>query len=148
MLDFFAPRGLYGQFPPVADYIEVGDCWEWQGYIKPDGYGWARFGKDMWQAHRLVWSVLVGPIEKGLELDHLCRNRKCVNPDHLEPVTHAENMQRNPWHHERSKTHCPQGHPYSGTNLYTYPDGRRACRTCQRAASVRYEDRRRMEARQ
>ena len=75
-----------------------GDCWLWTGYITPLGYGTLtvrRLGRGF-KAHRLVYELLVGPIPVGLELDHLCRNTRCVNPDHLEPVTHAENMRRSP----------------------------------------------------
>lgn len=72
------------------------DCWEWIGTRYGNGYGQAAIGDGgrINQAHRVVYEALVGPIPEGLELDHLCRNPSCVNPDHLEPVTHAENMRR------------------------------------------------------
>ena len=82
------------------------------------------------RAHRVAYGYLVGDIADGLTLDHLCRNRRCINPAHLEPVSAAENTRRGiRW--QLAKTHCPQGHPYAGENLITYPDGsRRACRAC------------------
>jgi hypothetical protein len=76
--------------------VDVGLCWEWTGTVKPNGY--ANFQvpgrRSPANAHRWLWEQLVGPIAKGLDLDHLCRNRKCVNPDHLEPVTRRENLRR------------------------------------------------------
>jgi hypothetical protein len=75
-----------------------GDCWEWTGYTDQDGYGRVGVGRRVDQrtipAHRYAWELMVGPIPEGLEIDHLCFNRPCVNPDHLEPVTHTENMRR------------------------------------------------------
>lgn len=69
-------------------------CWEWRGRRTSDGYGLFRIGRSDRYAHRFAWSALVGPIPAGLELDHLCRNRGCVNPAHLQPVAHAENVRR------------------------------------------------------
>ena len=112
----------------------TGICWEWQGLLSDAGYG--RFTtsyRDVRKetgAHRWLWLLLVGPIPDDLVLDHLCRNRKCVNPDHLEPVTIGENIRRG-WFPNRDKTHCPQGHPYSPENTKLVNGGRgRACRAC------------------
>lgn len=97
-------------------------CWEWRGVIAPDGYGRvpsaARHGLTT-AAHRLVYARLVGPIPEGLTLDHLCRNRRCVNPAHLEPVTMRENNLRSNGVGAIAarKTHCNHGHPLSGENL-------------------------------
>jgi len=87
------------------------------------------------RAHRYSYEAFVGPIPEGLTLDHLCRVRNCVNPEHLEPVSLKENLLRgdsSPAHNAR-KTHCMRGHALSGDNLYINPGtGYRACRTCLR----------------
>ena len=69
-------------------------CWPWRGQVNRGGYGVARYKRRTTTAHRAIYRILVGPIPDGLELDHLCRNRLCVNPAHLEPVTHLENVRR------------------------------------------------------
>src|SRR5690606_17884045 len=121
-----------------------GDCWLWTGGIQPAGYGtWPRsaarrFGVSS-LAHRALYQLTVGEIPDGLQLDHLCRVRRCVNPAHLEPVTNRENALRSPLtftSQNIAKTHCAQGHPYDEANTYTR-DGRRDCRTCNRAAQAR-----------
>lgn len=94
---------------------------------RPDG----REGTE--RAHRVVYELMVGPIPEGMILDHLCRNRWCVRPDHLEPVTHRTNIFRGEGlaPANAAKTHCPQGHEYSPENTYAYNDGRvRMCRRC------------------
>lgn len=113
------------------------DCWRWTGTIDESGYGrfaGGRYGSLF--AHRLAYFAYVGSVPDGLELDHLCRVRNCVNPSHLEAVTHAENMQRGYWH---QKPECAQGHPLSGGNLYM-KRGRRQCRTCNREAQRRFRE--------
>src|SRR3990167_11186692 len=113
-------------------------CWEWAGSQHRQGYGFFRFRGHPVLAHRVAYEQLVDAIPANLECDHLCRNCTCVNPVHLELVTHRENTLRgNGTLWNRSKTHCPQGHPYSGVNLYVQPDGRRACRTCKRDRRTR-----------
>lgn len=112
--------------------VDDNDCWIWTGKLSTAGYARAPGGRRGYhiQASRLMYEALVGPIPEDLELDHLCRVRSCVNPDHLEPVTHAENVRRGDggrvW---REKTHCPSGHPYDEQNTKWY-QGRRYCRAC------------------
>jgi len=98
-------------------------------------------------AHRVAYYFVKGEIPDGLEIDHLCRNRACVNPDHLEAVAHRLNVQRGDLspqgaaarERQRAKTHCPHGHPYSGENLIIQKkSGGRACRICTRAAIKRW----------
>lgn len=112
-------------------------CWIWTAAKSPLGYGsfGVESGKIM-PAHRYAYELLVGPIPKGLTIDHLCRNPSCVNPAHLEPVTQGENVKRSTFHKagtavNLSKTHCPHGHPYSGDNVYFY-HGSRHCIACMR----------------
>lgn len=126
-------------------------CIEWTGGLNGSGYGqFYRGGRTSLEqtgktyAHRWSYEHHVGPIPKGMELDHLCRNPKCVNPAHLEPVTRRENNLRgtSPAAVHARKTHCPAGHPYAGDNLYIHPTKRmRYCRTCGRAQAQRRRDR-------
>lgn len=118
--------------------VDVGVCWLWTASVRPDGYGQFRDAelRTVVLAHRYVYELLVGPIPDGLTLDHLCRVRHCVNPDHLEPVTRRINIQRgfSPSTTNAKRTMCAKGHPLSGKNLYIRPGGRKAgmrtCRTC------------------
>lgn len=118
-------------------------CWIWQASTNASGYGQFWVDGRAVKAHRFAYELLVGPIPGGLELDHLCRVRNCVNPAHMEPVTHAENVRRGESFSaiNTGKTHCPQSHPYSGDNLYVRTNGYRECRTCHRAESRAYRAR-------
>lgn len=111
-----------------------GGCWEWTGGINWKGYGKTWFDGATRQAHRVMYELLVGPISDGMQLDHLCRNRSCVNPDHLEPVTSRVNTLRGNTFQaaNAAKTRCPKGHPYDGENLYVKPNGERCCRACRK----------------
>lgn len=107
-------------------------CWLWLGSTNGNGYGNFSYQGRTRNAHRVSYELHYGSIPEGMEIDHKCRMRCCVNPAHLEPVTHAENMRRSPDAAPavyRNKTHCPNGHPYVGENLYRYK-GKRHCRTC------------------
>lgn len=90
-------------------------------------------------AHRFFYEHFIGEIPEGLEIDHLCHNTICVNPAHLEAVTHSENLRRE--HAFRPKTHCPQGHEYTPENTYKTPSGKRQCRICGRTAVRKYHKR-------
>lgn len=107
--------------------VDVGLCWEWTASTI-EGYGQFWSGSKRMLAHRYCWELLVGPIPKGLQIDHLCRNPLCVNPDHLEPVTSQVNTLRgnNFSAHEARRTHCPKGHEYALVEIY----GGRAHRRC------------------
>ena len=105
-----------------------------------DGYVQAMHDGVLYMAHRYSYEQVNGPIPDGLEIDHLCSVRSCVNVDHLEAVTRSENILRTVargGHHWANKTECPKGHPYSETNTGQSPDGgKRYCRTCKREKSA------------
>jgi hypothetical protein len=87
---------VIGRFAQKYEVDHETGCFNWTGAKNRLGYGnWALMGR-YWAAHRAVWEWTVGPVEDGLELDHLCRNVACINPDHLEPVTHQVNIKRSP----------------------------------------------------
>ncbi len=123
---------------PMADRLEEkiervteSGCWIWIGSMFSKGYGqiW-REGKLKY-AHRVSYEIHVGQIPEGLELDHLCRNRCCVNPSHLEPVTHKENLRRGfgLMARQSRQTHCLRGHEFSEENTHRYKT-RRVCKKC------------------
>jgi HNH endonuclease len=112
-------------------------CWIWKGHIDHGGYGTFRVRsgpRGMEKAHRFSWMNIHGPIEQGLTVDHLCRNRRCVNPAHMEIVTRGENTLRGVSGSAQNarKTHCKRGHLLSEENIYPRKDGRRACRICRK----------------
>ena len=123
---------------------KTSSCWNWIGAIGSAGYG--NFGIDnrTYRAHRVSYEWLHGPIPAGLVIDHLCRNKRCVNPDHLEPVTDRVNTIRGDGPRitselGRARTHCKHGHSLSGANLYVQKKtGYRYCRECMRQASSRF----------
>jgi hypothetical protein len=118
-------------------------CWIWEGCRNKLGYGlfYVSPGKKA-KAHRFAYETLVGPIPEGKELDHVkargCVGPQCVNPAHLEPVTHRENLMRADSVTARAARaiHCPQGHPYDAANTYHAPQGGRRCRECARQSSA------------
>lgn len=128
-----------------AKYIvnpETG-CWEWQARINRTGYGRFKVGRREYAAHRIAYELLVDRIPEGLDIDHLCRVRHCVNPEHLEPVTRRENIRRgltghNSNNHNARKTHCKRGHPFDTANTAKLSGGRRGCLACRRAYRKTY----------
>ena len=114
-------------------------CWEWRGAKNPKGYGNIRvdsYGPAK-STHRVAYTELVGPIPNGMEIDHLCRNRACINPQHLEAVDHATNVRRS----ERPAiTHCKWGHEFNENNTRSSSVGRH-CRPCVKEATRKYRQR-------
>lgn len=133
-----------GGYPLVDERIKmqsvidlVTGCQLWTGKLNHDGYARLRVDQRAQYVHRYLWERDNGPVPVGYELDHLCRNRNCVNRFHLEIVTHAENVGRGVsgrW--QKEKTHCPKGHPYAGANLMLRPSGSRRCRACENASCL------------
>lgn len=132
------PRTALPVADRLLDRVSVADsgCWEF-GSLGTDGYGqmWVGSRTDgtrrLRKAHIIAYEIFVGPVPEGRELDHLCRNRACVNPEHLEPVTHQLNVQRGAQgQRQAARTHCPQGHPYSEVNTYRDRHGKRYCNAC------------------
>lgn len=118
-------------------------CWMWTGSTDTHGYGRMKIDGRYQPTHRVAYELLVGPIPNGLVIDHLCRNRACLNPAHVEPVANAENVLRGvgPTARNASKTHCVNGHEFTVETTIIRGSGpragRRACRTCKRSADAR-----------
>lgn len=119
-------------------------CWEWTGATanKQDKwvYGILSVGGRLKMAHRVVWELVRGQIPKKMQLDHLCRNTRCVNPAHLEIVNAKENIRRGNAARGRKKV-CVNGHELTGANVYDGPDGRRECVLCRKNDWVAYRER-------
>lgn len=132
-------RGACDRFDASIEKDPASGCWLWTGTINRDGYGTFSHRSRHVLAHRLAYQRYKGAFPEGTITDHLCRVRNCVNPEHLEPVTNAENLKRGRrWNSE--KTHCPNGHEYSGDNLYIVGRYRkyRQCRKCHKIAAHKY----------
>lgn len=138
----------YHQFANFLGKIKRLDngCWEWQGAKNPKGYGIFGHHRRTEMAHRYSHKIFKGEIPKGFTIDHLCRNRGCVNPDHLEPVTQRENLLRgNGWSGRNArKALCPRGHVLAGDNLcgWRLKKGFRECLICNKEMQKRHYERR------
>lgn len=147
------PTGVYPRRrrPPQERFWEKvdksGSCWLWTAG-KAYGYGSFRVDGRSRGAHVLAYEWLVGPVPVGLQIDHLCRNRACVNPEHMEAVPQSVNILRgeSPPALNAEKTHCVHGHLLAGSNLYVHPrTGYRSCVLCREAADLRYFEQRRQK---
>ena len=110
--------------------VEIGnhqDCWLWKQSVGSHGYGQTFDGVTVRLAHRVAWALSIGPIPARMTIDHRCRNRRCVNPQHLRLLTNLENATDNG---QGRKTHCPSGHPYDEANTHRDKRGHRKCRAC------------------
>ena len=137
----------------VMGRVDVGasGCWVWRGSkLQASGYGRIKMSGRSYVAHRAVYEAMVGPVPDGLQLDHLCRNRLCVNPDHLEPVTGRVNVLRGETvvRANFEKTECVNGHPLRNDNVIMVRGGRsRRCKACHEAYMQEYRCRPQVRAR-
>lgn len=113
--------------------VKKAGCWIWTGSKMPNGYGHFEYDGKTQLSHRIAYELIKGKIPKGMTLDHICRYRDCVNPDHLEVVTQKENVLRGIGITAKNakKTHCPKGHEYTKANTRLDKYNRRYCRKCQ-----------------
>ena len=125
---------------PVIEYflskinvVESG-CWEWSGCLDHHGYSHFNDKSSGYKGHRFIYSYFFGDIKSNLVLDHLCKNTKCCNPNHLEQVTQRENILRGSslFAMKAKQTHCKRGHEFNNTNTYYRKDrpNTRTCRVC------------------
>lgn len=127
------PQGFKNTMPQILAQIEkTSNCWIWKGSTNGDGYGQTCWKGKTLGAYRLMYELSKGKMPRDKCLDHLCRNRLCVNPDHLEPVTNKENILRGfgICGVNARKTHCKRGHEFDFYNTLVHKDGRRQCKEC------------------
>ena len=120
-----------------AKVDKSGICWEWTGNKTKDGYGLFGLNYKTKLVHRISYEIKYGDIPEGLQIDHTCRNRSCVNPVHLESVTQQENMRRGlAGQNNKIKTRCPKGHEYTPDNIRKSKYNKRGCKTCDRISNL------------
>lgn len=134
-------RSPFVRFLEKVD-IQPGGCWLWTAHILPNGYGQFYWRGSMGLAHRVAYELMVGAIPDGLTIDHLCRNTRCMNPDHMEPVSNEENARRG----GLQKYACDRRHPTRPPRWGYRKDGRRYCRECGRIVAQVQRERRRPAA--
>jgi hypothetical protein len=135
---------------------ETDKCWEWNATKNPEGYGGFRANGKMEKSHRVAWGLMKGVIPDGLDVHHVCGNKGCCRPSHMEILTrlehchrdrsggcspprrHMERVPRGEAHYQLKKTHCPSGHEYSEGNTYISSRGKRYCRECRRVNALKY----------
>lgn len=138
----------------LGKFLVDDGCWEWTASKNPAGYGQISTGRGQppAKAHRVLYELLVGPIPEGLTIDHLCRNRGCVNPSHLEPVTRGENVRRGiggqmARERKAAQTHCHREHEFTPENTYLqHLSSGSVARKCRACHAMRERDRRRGES--
>lgn len=120
-----------------------GGCWVWTGPVSREGYAKVTYRQRRGHVHRTAYVLFGPPFDRRLHLDHRCRNKRCWNPAHLEPVPCRTNILRGtaPAAENARKTRCKRGHELDGDNLMDLPGGRRGCRECQRMHNVNYRRR-------
>ena len=135
-------KSIKERFLSHVNKDDINGCWNWIGAKSKDGYGRFWFRDKLWLAHRASYEIFIGKIPHGMQLDHLCRNRSCINPKHLEAVTQQENIRRGEaGKHLSIRTHCSHGHLFDNDNTYIVPRGDRICRKCQRQRFEKYQER-------
>jgi hypothetical protein len=119
-----APKPLIDRLMARVSPEPTTGCWIWTGTHNSNGYGKIRVDRRMSLTHRVAYSIFVGPLLDGMDIDHTCRNRACVNPDHLEQISHRDNTVRR----NAVRTTCPRGHVYDKID-----QGARRCSLCKKA---------------